>query len=247
MAKVVNKTVRTEADEVFGKRRRRSKIGRPPNHSLKDPNMLSRYRYEQIPLSAYFTPEWCVHALLDYKQFDGLVWEPFVGRGNIARVLEQNDLDVVCSDIKDYGYNYTWQLDFNRENIEVFAKEICKGKGFRWIITNPPYLKCVKYVERVLWLCKEFNAGAAMLLRNEFDCGKTRGHIFQDNPAYWGKIVLTTRPLWFSDIKAAPRHNYSWYIWDEQNPVGENKNLRYSYRRPDGESEGNENGQPEED
>lgn len=232
MAKLVS-----NAEDVIGKKAPRKKRGRPADYAKKDPSMLRLYKYEQLPLDAYFTPEWCVHALLDNYTFEnGIVWEPFVGIGRIAKVFEQLDYKVISSDIKDYGYPFTWELDFNRPNVEVFAKEICDRTGPRWIITNPPYHNCKKYVERILGLCEHFNAGAAVLLRNEFDCGTLRAPIFQDNPAYWGKIILTKRPRWFEEERASPRHNYAWYVWDYRNKSKERcKNLLYSYRKPDGD------------
>jgi hypothetical protein len=52
-----------------------------------------------------------------------------------------------------------------------------------------------------------------MLLRNEWDCAYTRRDLFMEMP-FRLKIVLTRRPKWFKDDINAPRHSFSWYVWD---------------------------------
>ena len=195
-----------------------------------DPHMTGKKKYQEIDLSAYFTPSWCTHVLMKYMMPKPAekVWEPFVGEGNIAEILKQYDYDVYCSDIKNYGYSKTWIIDFKDKDARWIGEEICNGPP-RWIISNPPYRECASFVRKTLKIAKEYTCGVAYLLRNEFDCGKTRADIFQNNPAFNHKIVLTNRPKWFSDNRAAPRHNYAWYIWDYQYPSYEFKRITYDY------------------
>ena len=65
----------------------------------------------------------------------------------------------------------------------------------------------------------------AMLLRVDFDSGKTRVHLFRDNAAFTHKIVLLDRVVFFErddGTAEAPSDNHSWYLWD----------TRRVYRRP---------------
>lgn len=210
---------------------------------LKDTQMLGRYKYQKIENDAYFTPPWCVHALLDHIEIHGPIWEPFVGEGRIAKEFEMRNEIVACSDIKDYGYPFTVTLDFNHPLIAELGKVVLRNRTNNqyetpeWIVTNPPYTKCVEYVRELVRISKEYECGLALLLRNEFDCGKLRSDIFQDCPSYFGKVLLTTRPVWFtkrnSDSDKSPRHNFSWYIWDFRRGPFPKKTIIYSYRKPE--------------
>lgn len=220
--------------------KRKEPRGRPTKTFKKDQHMLGKPKYSRIEHDAYFTPEWCVDAFLDSysENISGVIWEPFVGTGNIARVLQNCDHKVICTDLNDYGYPLTVPVDFRDDDIETFIRVLTKDftnfseEKPRWIITNPPYTKLQWYVERILFLCQKFEAGAALLLRNEFDSAKTRGDFFGNNPHYLGKIVLTTRPVWIEGEKqrASPRHNYSWFVWDYGSPATDKKEITYSYR-----------------
>ena len=39
-------------------------------------------------------------------------------------------------------------------------------------------------------------------------------------------IVLTKRPRWIKESKGAPRHNYSWFVWDNEK-ISENPEILY--------------------
>jgi len=205
---------------------------------VKDENMLSKNEYEKLPLDAYFTPEWCAEELLTAYEFNSPIWEPFVGVGNVAKVLQESGKKVICSDIKNYKYPLTFQLDFTEDNIKEYAEYMIKDftnfqhSSPRWIITNPPYTHLDWYMDRLHWLCMEWKAGLAVLLRHEWDCAKGRARFFGDNDFYKGKLVLTTRPRWIEKKdkpNTSPRHNYSWFLWDyerEQTPI-----IKYSYAK----------------
>ena len=83
------------------------------------------------------------------------------------------------------------------------------------ICTNPPFgtggrLAC-QFIARALELVPVI----AMLLRIDFDRGKTRTHLFSDCPAFDRKIVLLDRIVWFEREGApGPSENHAWYIWN---------------------------------
>jgi hypothetical protein len=80
------------------------------------------------------------------------------------------------------------------------------------IVTNPPYSLARQFIERALAVLG--NGVVAMLLRADFDCAKTRSHLFAKCPSFSKKVVLTKRVVWFDRPGAAPSFNHSWFIWD---------------------------------
>jgi hypothetical protein len=87
------------------------------------------------------------------------------------------------------------------------------------IVTSPPYgpsgrLACA-FIEHALKLVPI----VAMLLRVDFDSGKTRTHLFRDNAAFTHKIVLLDRIVFFErddGTAEAPSDNHAWFIWDQR-------------------------------
>lgn len=89
------------------------------------------------------------------------------------------------------------------------------------IITNPPYGKIARRcIEHALKLMEQEKGFVAMLLRSEYDSAVTRKHLFRDHPAFRAEVKLLFRPRWVEGSKGAPRHNYSWFIWDWVKPAG---------------------------
>src|SRR4051812_23471416 len=78
----------------------------------------------------YPTPPEAVASLLAAEIFDGPIWEPACGSGNISRVLQRYHYPVVSTDLHEYGFG-EGGVDFLKET-RPRAKHI---------ITNPPYGK----------------------------------------------------------------------------------------------------------
>lgn len=190
----------------------------------KDPAVI-KSNYARKSQDAYFTQPWVTRALLDtlkQKHIDfKYVWEPACGRGDMVSVFKEYNYGVAASDIDLSAYEdsntYKFQKDFIETNRlpsvfkEVQAKDIA-------IITNPPYNIAEKFICHSLG----FNVKLiAMLLRNEWDCAKTRTYMFEEwtlGKRFAMKIVLTSRPRW-DDWRnkpkpdKSPRHNYSWFVF----------------------------------
>ncbi len=124
----------------------------------------------------YATEPKAVEILLENERFCKYVWEPAVGGGHIATVLESRGYNVKGSDIIDRGYKDTKIIDFlkiNRENIE---------KDFsRDIITNPPYKYAKEFVEHALDISMD-STKIAMFLKLTFLEGKARKQLFEKYP-----------------------------------------------------------------
>ena len=161
--------------------------------------------YSRIPGDEYFTPRWCTEVLLNLSDLPKAVWEPAVGTGAIAKVLKARGHDVYGTDIKDHGYPDTKVLDFLKPMLTI---------GHSCIVTNPPYDRAQEFVEQAVAQTQMMSGSVYMLLRHEFDCARSRSHLFGSCSIFAGKIVLTQRPNWTDSRKASPRHNFAWFIWD---------------------------------
>lgn len=159
----------------------------------------------------YQTEPWATEALLrNFPVEPGqFVWEPAAGNHLMADVLRDHGANVLTSDITTYG----------REHDEIFdfLDASFKTKHASTLITNPPYGKgnrdAVKWAELSLQRCHGF---VALLLTAKFDFGKTRRHLFRDNPRFCAKIALVDRLSWTLDGETGTE-DHAWYIWESAN------------------------------
>lgn len=194
--------------------------------------------FDRIEGDRYWTDPWVTQALLDtYKPRWGTIWEPACGRGDIVRVLLENKpkgkfiTGVVASDVDMSEFITRPNFDVSPFTHNFLTEDFNPGADS--IVTNPPFGRnAQKFVERALAQPVRI---VAMLLRSEFRSGKTRKHLFGDNPTYVGEIVLTSRPRWdwwFRDRpEASPRHNFSWFVWDNNKHLLNESWQRFHYRR----------------
>lgn len=169
--------------------------------------------FDRNVLDYYPTPDWITEAIIPillngHILKDYTIWEPACGEGHMVRVLNRHFQFVNATDIENYesGIEGFYKLDFLKFNQQLFP-ENC-------IITNPPYGNMAeKFIVKALEVLPKRDGVCAFLMRNEYDCAKTRAYLFNQYP-FAGKVVLTTRPKWIEGSTGSPRHNYAWYIWD---------------------------------
>jgi hypothetical protein len=189
-----------------------------------DPAVVSS-NYKRKPRETYYTQPWITRALLDTLQQERIkfkyVWEPACGRGDMVSVFKEYNYGVAASDIDLSVYEDSNTYKFKKNFIEtnrlpsVFKEEPAKNIA---IITNPPYNISEKFINHALGFDVKL---VAMLLRNEWDCAKTRTYLFNQDvltKRFAMKIVLTSRPRWDdwrnkTKPDKSPRHNYGWYVW----------------------------------
>jgi hypothetical protein len=87
------------------------------------------------------------------------------------------------------------------------------------VITNPPYgaggRLAVAFIGKALSLAEEASGQVAMLLKVDFDSGRTRNWLFGDCTSFAKKVVLRRRIMWFpSETGCGPSENHAWFIWD---------------------------------
>lgn len=145
--------------------------------------------------------------MLNELTFDNNIWEPTVGGGHLAKVLQDKGFTVFCSDIVDRGYPNTNIINF----LEF------KGKTNGDIIMNPPYKYALEFCEKGV---EVINVGhkLAALLKLTFLEGKKRRFFFEENPP---KIVYVfsgrTNCAKNGDFEKNPSSAvcYAWFIWEK--------------------------------
>jgi hypothetical protein len=148
----------------------------------------------------YTTPAWPVVALAPFLRSRGArhIWEPAAGDGSMVRTLSTQ------------GFRVTG-------TVEDFLFQTSAPPGVNCIVTNPPFgyggRLAVRFIEHALKLAPI----VAMLLRIDFDSGRTRVHLFRDHPHFILKVVLLRRIVWFErEDGAATSENHAWFIWDRR-------------------------------
>lgn len=155
-----------------------------------------------------FYPTWpgATEALLRVETFDGPVWEPACGEGDMSRVLEAAGYTVISSDLVDRGYGET-RIDFLMEHQSRAPN----------IITNPPFGLAKEFVDRALILS---SGKVAMFLRLAFLEGIERGSWFPFTPLARVYVMSRRVPMQRGRLKqAGDGHGsiaFAWFVWDPQ-------------------------------
>lgn len=165
----------------------------------------------------YETEPWATEALLrHFPVKDYWVWEPAAGNWKMARVLRKHcDKAVMATDIATYNVFHDEEYDFLSDAPAPSWWRNEHTEGDEWaIVTNPPYGKgnrdAVRFAERALELNPD--GMVALLLTAKFDFGKTRAHLFRNNPRFYAKINLVDRIQWFSGATTGTE-DHAWYVW----------------------------------
>lgn len=173
--------------------------------------------YARAAHDLYETEPWATEALLRQFPVAGLtVWEPAAGNHLLADILSENGATVITSDIVEYDRPHAFLWDF-LDGLELNVPDA------HAIITNPPYGKgnrdAVRFAELALERC---DGMVALLLTAKFDFGKTRRHLFRDNPRFAAKIALLDRISWAGNGETGTE-DHAWYVWG---PVGQTQPAR---------------------
>ena len=131
----------------------------------------------------YATDPKAVEELLKREKFSHYVWEPACGGGHISKVLEAHGYDVLSSDIVDRGYPNTYVADF----LSVAPPVECISRD---IITNPPYKRAKKFIEKALEISMD-STKIAMFLKTTFLESKGRREFFRENPPKYVYVFQT--------------------------------------------------------
>ncbi len=128
--------------------------------------------YDRAAADWYQEPPWAIDALLAAERpFNGLVWDPCCGGGNIPRRLIAAKVDATASDIANRGYGLT--------GIDFFALSDDRPAEVASIVSNPPYDSAQAFVDHALTLTTD---RVCVLLRLAFLEGQKRRAWFQTVP-----------------------------------------------------------------
>lgn len=168
---------------------------------LRHAQAITGYGNTREPMDNYPTPDVAILALLAVEQFNGTVWEPACGSGNIARQFP----GCIATDIRhDNIYKQGERgIDFLKEHRKVDH-----------IITNPPYRLAKQFVEHAL-ICAEKKV--AMLCKLAFLEGKARYTLFHNNPVKTVYVFSKRLPLTKEgDIrKQSSMIPFAWFVWQK--------------------------------
>jgi hypothetical protein len=153
--------------------------------------------YPRKPDEHYGTPAKPVLALIPYLKDIRRVWVPS-DRGRDS---------VLAATLRAHGI-WTVSSDTN------FLATHAPPNGVDAVIDNPPFgiggRLAVAFAEHAIHLVPF----TALLLLVDFDSGRTRAHLFRDNPSFAGRLILLQRIVWFENGPAGPSANHIWGIWD---------------------------------
>lgn len=165
-------------------------------------------KFDRKENDLYETEAWATLAVLKHMPpLNGWkVWEPAAGNHAMAKVIRETGARVYTSDIVTYDVEHNAIFDFLDEDKP-------SPLGFHALITNPPYGKsnrdAVRFAELALQRCKGY---VALLFTAKFDFGKTRVHLFRDNPRFMAKVALIDRISWFNTGMSGTE-DHCWMIW----------------------------------
>jgi hypothetical protein len=163
---------------------------------------------------AYYTPAWCVRALLRTVKLPGGWWfEPAVGTGAIVRAVNdmRQDVQWTIADIVDRLPNPE-NVPFGYEPGACVFGTTYTANGFGWdrgedvVITNPPYSRALDFVKGAM----KDGKIVVMLLRLNWLASKARNRFLLDNPP--SVYVLPKRPCFTGDGKT-DSCEYAWFVW----------------------------------
>lgn len=164
---------------------------------------------ERAPFEFYPTPPEATRAFLNHEEFDDVVWEPACGEGAISMELDRYGIEVVSTDLVDYGFG-TAGVDF---------LDCTEPRGTH-IVTNPPYGRGLadRFIRHALSLTESTGGKVAMLLNLVSLCHPDRHASFIARPP--ARVYALDDCVCYpnGNAQAATRythqHRYCWMVWE---------------------------------
>lgn len=162
------------------------------------------FNADRDPDDFYPTPPCATKALLACEKFEGAIWEPACGTGDMAKVLAAAGHEVVATDLIDRGYG-----EGNRDFL-------CEWNSLAPnIVTNPPFKWARAFAERSLMLT---SGKVALFLRLAFLEGQERGRWFPSTPLARVYVMSRRVPIrkgrLAEDSEREGPLAFAWFVWD---------------------------------
>lgn len=152
----------------------------------------------------YATPHSATRALFATEKFEGGLWEPSCGDGQICMVAKECGHEIVGTDLIDRGYS-EGSRDFLQEK-SLLAPNI---------VTNPPFKLAEPFIRHSLELGAE---KVAMLLRLQFLEGARRRKMFESTPLARVLVFSKRIPRMHNPDYEGPKCSsliaFAWFVWD---------------------------------
>jgi len=138
--------------------------------------------YKRVVDEVYETPPWVTKIVVegflrtvtdDYQRgICGRIWDPCNGpHSKLAHALSSYGFDVVAT-------------------AGDFLAHRTKPDGVSAIVTNPPYGFGGRLGQQIIEHALSLASVVAMLMKVDYDSGRSRTSLFRDCPSFAGKIVL---------------------------------------------------------
>lgn len=155
------------------------------------------------PRDFYPTPAWATRALLMVEKFEGEIWEPACGRGDMAREMEAAGYQVRATDLYDYSYGAA-HVDFLNPALGDVDN----------IMTNPPFALALEFARLA---ARRARRKAAMLVRLGFLETATRAKFFRESRLSRVWVFPQRVTMWSNGValsKGGGKLAFAWFIWD---------------------------------
>lgn len=151
----------------------------------------------------YPTPPNGTRALLAVEKFDGAIWEPACGEGDMSRVLEDAGYSVVSTDLVDRGYGEP-RIDFLMERHTLAPN----------IVTNPPFKMAEEFARKAIDLS---TGKVAILARLAWLESKGRRSFFEGTPlarvwVFAGRLGFDRGQI--AETGRAGMIAFAWFVWE---------------------------------
>ena len=155
----------------------------------------------------YQEPRRAVDALLEVEEFDGVIYEPACGGGNIPEACHARRLPVVGSDIRNRGWPHTILGDFL---VPLWHAR----PPFNHIVTNPPFKLGVEFALRGL----ELTCGKVCILQRtvwlegarRYQALFSKGHLMR----VWQFRSRVSMPPGGTDVPAQGGSlSFAWFVF----------------------------------
>lgn len=171
--------------------------------------VMARRTHDRKTLDDFPTPPWATRALFEHVLHTRpeKAWEPSCNRGHMANVIKEYVPEVKTSDVFDYGYPGTEQIDF--------LSHFDWGRYHRdmMVITNPPFVAAEEFVRMAL----DHSLSCAVILRLQFAESKGRyERLFSMSPPdviaqFVERVGMSEGKV---DRKATSAMAYAWFVWN---------------------------------
>lgn len=159
----------------------------------------------------YPTPSWATKELLKRIHVRGVVLEPCVGKGDIARVL-LNSPDVVAVPTNDLDRAHQADSHFDATDNRAWGF----GTVIDWTVTNPPFTVAHKILPLAL---RHSRVGVAMLLRLTYlEPCEGRGLWLEEYPP---EHLIVLPRISFTGDGDTDSVTCAWMVWSNGYVVGQ--------------------------